>query len=77
MWRDILGSLRSPQMTLIEQMAQMMPVDDVAALTEAIQGICDKGKDHYTESCRKRAEELFDKDKCFEKYVKLYEGLIR
>ena len=64
-------------MTLFEQMAQMMPVDDVAALTEAIQGICDKGKDHYTESCRKRAEELFDKDKCFEKYVALYNQLIK
>ena len=27
-------------------------------------------------ACRKRAEELFDKDKCFEKYVELYEELI-
>ena len=26
--------------------------------------------------CRKRAEESFDKDKCFEKYVELYEKLI-
>lgn len=26
--------------------------------------------------CRKRAEELFDKDKCFEKYVELYENLL-
>lgn len=26
--------------------------------------------------CRKRAEELFDKDKCFEKYVELYEELL-
>lgn len=27
-------------------------------------------------ACRKRAEQEFDKDKCFEKYVELYEGLI-
>lgn len=27
--------------------------------------------------CRKRAEELFDKDKCFEKYIELYEELLR
>ena len=27
--------------------------------------------------CRKRAEELFDKDKCFEKYVELYEELLK
>lgn len=26
--------------------------------------------------CRKRAEECFDKDKCFEEYIQLYEGLI-
>lgn len=28
------------------------------------------------EDCRKRAEEYFDKDKCFEKYIELYERLI-
>lgn len=49
---------------------------DVADMAEAIQRICEKGKDYYTEACRKRAEEQFDKDKCFEKYVELYEGLI-
>jgi len=27
--------------------------------------------------CRKRAEEHFDKDKCFEEYVKLYEDILR
>lgn len=46
---------------------------DVAAMAEAIRGICDKGKDYYTDACRKRAEKQFDKDKCFEKYVELYE----
>ena len=29
-----------------------------------------------SEDCRKRAEECFDKDKCFEKYVELYEELL-
>lgn len=29
-----------------------------------------------SEDCRKRAEECFDKDKCFEKYVELYESLL-
>lgn len=49
---------------------------DVAAMADAIRSICDKGKDYYTEPCRKRAEEHFDKNKCFEKYVKLYDELI-
>ena len=33
-------------------------------------------KQHHTADCRKRAEEHFDKDKCFEKYIELYESLI-
>lgn len=33
-------------------------------------------KKHHTSACHKRAEECFDKDKCFEKYVELYEELI-
>lgn len=49
---------------------------DVSGMAEAIRGICDKGKEHYTEVCRNRAEEHFDKDKCFGKYVELYNGLI-
>ena len=49
---------------------------DVEGMAAAIRSICDKGRDYYSEACRKRAEEQFDKDKCFEKYVELYEGLI-
>lgn len=35
-------------------------------------------KEHPLSSidCRKRAEEFFDKDRCFEKYIELYEDLI-
>ena len=29
-----------------------------------------------SEACRKRAEEYFDKDKCFEKYVEMYHALL-
>ena len=35
-----------------------------------------KDKPLSSADCRKRAEELFDKDKCFEKYVELYEELV-
>ncbi|EOA51798.1 glycosyltransferase [Bacteroides salyersiae] len=30
-----------------------------------------------SEDCRKRAEECFDKDKCFEKYIELYNDLLQ
>ena len=44
---------------------------DIDALADAIRRM----KEHPLSSadCRKRAEELFDKDKCFEKYIELYE----
>lgn len=35
-----------------------------------------KGKPLSSIDCRKRAEEYFDKDKCFEKYIELYKYLI-
>ena len=47
----------------------------VVALANAIMDI----KRHPLSStdCRNRAIELFDKDKCFEKYIELYECLIK
>ncbi len=49
---------------------------DVEGLAEAIKSVCRKDRKQYTVECRKRAEDYFDKDKCFEKYVELYEELI-
>lgn len=47
---------------------------DIEGLADAIR----KMKEHplSSEDCRKRAEEHFNKDKCFEKYIELYESLI-
>lgn len=47
---------------------------DVNGLVEAIYRM--KEDPLSSADCRKRAEECFDKDKCFEKYVELYEKLI-
>ena len=48
---------------------------DIDSLADAIR----KMKEHPLSSadCRKRAEEHFDKDKCFEKYIELYDELLR
>lgn len=48
---------------------------NVEVLAEAIMWI--KNHPIPLENCRKRAEQHFDKDKCFEKYIELYEELIR
>ena len=47
---------------------------NVVALANAVMQM--KDKPLSSADCRKRAEELFDKDKCFEKYVELYEDLL-
>jgi glycosyltransferase involved in cell wall biosynthesis len=53
-------------------------VDDgnVESVYSRIKEVKTQGKDAFSEACRKRAEEFFDKNKCFEKYVRLYEELI-
>ena len=47
---------------------------NVTALANAIMQM--KDTPLSSADCRKRAEEYFDKDKCFEKYVELYEELL-
>ena len=42
----------------------------------AIQQIKLNGKQHYSEACISLAREKYNKDKCFEKYVELYEELL-
>ena len=53
----------------------MVEQGDINALADVIR----KMKEHplSSEACRKRAEEHFDKDKCFEKYIELYDELLR
>lgn len=55
---------------------ELVPTGDVEAVYNAIQIVRRYGKEHYREACRARAERLFDKDKCFEKYISLYESLL-
>ena len=45
---------------------------------EALAKVIRKMRNHplSSEDCRKRAERYFDKDKCFEKYINLYDSLI-
>ncbi len=49
---------------------------NINAMAEAVIKICDNGKNYYTGYCRQRAESFFGKDKCFEKYIELYNSLL-
>lgn len=48
---------------------------DVVSLANTIMYI--KANPFLSKACRIRAEECFDKDKCFEKYVRLYEEVMK
>ena len=53
---------------------------DIAAMAAAIQrirGLSAQERAEMSMACRRRAEDLFDKDKCFEMYVKLYNYLLK
>ncbi len=45
-------------------------------LQNAIITVLDNGKNHYSAACRKRAEEFFDKDKCYQRYIDLYNEIL-
>lgn len=49
---------------------------DVSGIITAIQEIEAKGKDFYSDKCRKHAMQYFDKDKCFAKYIQLYNEIL-
>lgn len=49
-------------------------IDDLVRLIYEMTG--NRFKQNHTADCRKRAEEHFDKDKYFEKYIELYEKLL-
>ena len=63
-----------------DQTGWVVKQGDVKMVSSIIESICDaQSKDESKVrriACRKRAEEYFDKDKCFEKYVSLYDKLI-
>lgn len=57
-----------------ENTGMVVEQGDIKTLADAIRQM----KEHplSSEDCRKRAEEHFDKDKCFERYIELYEKLL-
>ena len=48
---------------------------DFMSLNNIIDQVSSKGKEHYQRVCRKRAEQYYDKNKCFEEYMRLYDKL--
>lgn len=56
---------------------RVVPKGDIAALTEAIREVTSIDREIWRKNCRQRAEVLFDKDKQFVKYIKIFEDLVK
>lgn len=49
---------------------------DISKLKDAIEEIVAKGKEYYSQNCRRRALAFFSSDKQYEKYINLYDSII-
>lgn len=49
---------------------------DIDGIVRAVGEIARRGKRHYSEACRQRAVEHYDKNACFERYISLYNELL-
>ena len=52
-------------------------INQIVEAIKTLDARLDMEGEKISTACRKRAEECFDKDKCFEKYIDLYENLLR
>lgn len=69
---------RTASPELIEgEVGYVVEAGNINQLLDAIHEIKQKGKQYYSETCRKRAENKYDKNKCFDKYMDLYDDLLR
>lgn len=71
----VYNATASPEL-ITPETGIIVETGDIQGVADAVKQILANGKSSYTIACRKRAEEFFNKNKCFEKYLKLYEDLI-
>ena len=57
---------------ITEKTGYIINEGDVDGLNSAVNSIISKGKSYFSSNCRERAEQLFDRNKCFNQYVDLY-----
>lgn len=71
----VYNKTASPE--LIEgDIGYVVEAGNIEQLLSAIEVIKNKGKEYYSNNCRQRAVEFYDKNKCFEKYINLYNELL-
>lgn len=71
----VYNATASPEL-VISETGVVVEQGDIEGVLSAIYQIKEKGKSFYSKACRKRAEDLYDKEKCFNQYIDLYNKLL-
>ena len=71
----VYNKTASPEL-IEEGVGYVVEAGNIVQLLNAIKEIKQKGKEYYSDNCRKRAENNYDKDKSFSKYIELYNNLL-
>lgn len=71
----VYNKTASPEL-ISEGVGYVVEAGNIEQLLSAITIIKNKGKEYYSKNCRQRAEQFFNKNKCFDKYIELYNELI-
>lgn len=65
----------SPEL-ISEETGCVVKAGDIVGILSAIETIRNNTKKHYSDACRKRAVEFYNKDDRFKEYIKLYNSLL-
>ena len=49
---------------------------DIQGMVNAIEKICQEGKENYSKACRDRAVRYFNKEERFQEYINLYNQIL-
>lgn len=71
----VYNATASPEL-ITPETGIVVELGDTKAMLSAILEITNNGKDKYSEACRKRAVDTFDKKVCFEQYIDIFDKLL-
>lgn len=71
----VYNATASPEL-VSQETGIIVQAGDIDGVLAAIYQMKSVGKDFYSKSCRARVEEHFQDDKCFDKYIKLYNDIL-
>ena len=65
----------SPE-SVTPQTGRVVEQGDIEGVAKAIESLCAEDREHLRKRCREYAVAHFDKQECFERYIKLYEQIL-